>query len=67
MAFLVSCFIVFSALCFCFSCCLLLLLGFLLLVLDEQNLLFAEIESMESIQDNPSQKYARRRGFRIKA
>ena len=45
-------FIVFSALCFCLSCCLLLVYGFLLLVLEDENLLFAEIES---IQDNPSQ------------
>ena len=45
-------FIVFSALCFCLSCCLLLVLGFLLLVLEDENLLLAEIES---IQDNPSQ------------
>ena len=37
-------FIVFSALCFCFSCCLLLLEGVLLLVLDDEKLLFVEIQ-----------------------
>ena len=51
-------FIVVSALCFCLSCCLLLVSGFLLLVFGDENLLFAETES---IQDNPSQRCARRR------
>ena len=37
-------FIVFSALCFCFSCCLLLLWGVLLLVLDDEKLLFVKIQ-----------------------
>ena len=37
-------FTVFSALCFCFSCCLLLLYGVLLLVLDDEKLLFVEIQ-----------------------
>ena len=37
-------FIVFSALCFCFSCCLLLLSGVLLLVLGDEELLFIGIQ-----------------------
>ena len=37
----------------CLSCCLLLVYGFLLLVFDEENVLFAEIQP---IQDNPSQR-----------
>ena len=51
-------FIVISTLCFCLSCCLLLVLGFLLLVFEDEKLSFAEIQS---IQDSPSQRYASRR------
>ena len=51
-------FIVVSTLCFCLSCCLLLVQGFLLLIFEDEKLLFAEIQS---IQDSPSQRYARGR------
>ena len=37
----------------CLSCCLLLVQGFLLLVFDEENVFFAEIQP---IQDNPSHR-----------
>ena len=37
-------FIVVSTLCFCLSCCLLLVWGFLLLVFGDEKLLFAEIQ-----------------------
>ena len=46
-------FIVISTLCLCLSCCLLLVWGFLLLVFEEENVLVAEIQS---IQDSPSQR-----------
>ena len=37
----------------CLSCCLLLVYGFLLLIFDEENVLFAEIQQ---IPDNPSRR-----------